>query len=193
MTQDLLSLFQERGALLDGHFVLSSGLHSPGYLQCARVLMDPELATRLGRELADALRPALPEAPRAVVAPALGGVLVAHEVARAFGCRGMFTERQAEKMTLRRGFSLEPGEPVVVVEDVLTTGKSTREVLDVMRAQQARVLAVGSLVDRIAGDVDFGVPRRSLLRLEVPTYPADACPLCAAGGTAVKPGSRGLR
>jgi orotate phosphoribosyltransferase len=193
MTQDLLAVFQERGALLDGHFVLSSGLHSPRYLQCARVLMDPELATRLGRELAEALRPVLPELPRAVVAPAMGGVLVAHEVARAFGCRGLFTERQDERMTLRRGFGLEPGEPVVVVEDVLTTGKSTREVLDVMRQHQARVLGVGSLVDRTVGEVDLGVPRRSLLRLEVPTFTTDECPLCAAGGTAVKPGSRGLR
>ena len=116
-----------------------------------------------------------------MVAPALGGVLVAHEVARAFGCRGLFTERLDGVMTLRRGFTLEAGEPVVVVEDAITTGKSTREVLDAMQAHGARVLAVGSLVDRSVGEVDFGVPRRSLVKLDVPTYPADACPLCARG------------
>ena len=188
---DLLSLFVERGALLDGHFLLSSGLHSPRYLQCARVLMDPALAMRLGADLAASLRLVLGDArPGAVVAPAMGGVLVAHEVARAFGCRGLFTERQDGVMTLRRGFALERGEAVVVVEDAITTGKSTREVLDAMAAAGARVLAVGSLVDRSVGDVDFGVPRRSLLRIEVPTYPAEDCPLCRAGSKPVKPGSR---
>jgi len=191
VTDPVLSLFVERGALLEGHFLLSSGLHSPRYLQCARVLMDPALATDLGRALADKLREAVGgEKPRAVVAPALGGVLVAHEVARAFGCRGLFTERQEGVQTLRRGFTLEAGEPVVVVEDAITTGKSTREVLDAMKVAGARVLAVGSLVDRSVGDVDFGVPRRSLVRLEVPTYPADGCPLCASGSKPVKPGSR---
>lgn len=188
---DLLTVFVERGALLDGHFLLSSGLHSPRYLQCARVLMDPELATRLGARLAEKLKGVLGGArPGAVVAPALGGVLVAHEVARGFGCRGLFTERQDGTMTLRRGFSLEPAEAVVVVEDAITTGRSTREVLDAVAARGARAIAVGSLVDRSVGEVDFGVPRVSLLRLEVPTYPADACPLCAAGSKPVKPGSR---
>ena len=187
----MLSLFVERGALLDGHFLLSSGLHSPRYLQCARVLMDPALATRLGGALADRLRAVLGGAePGAVVAPALGGVLVAHEVARAFGCRGLFTERQDGMMTLRRGFTIEAGEQVVVVEDAITTGRSTREVTDAVTALGARVLAVGSLVDRSVGEVDFGVPRCSLLRLDVPTYPAEACPLCAAGLPPVKPGSR---
>jgi orotate phosphoribosyltransferase len=181
----------ERGALLEGHFLLSSGLHSPRYLQCARVLMDPPLATRLGGELAERLRDALGGAqPGAVVAPALGGVLVAHEVARAFGCRGLFTERQDGVMSLRRGFTLEAGEAVVVVEDAITTGRSTREVMDAVTARGARVLAVGSLVDRSVGEVDFGVPRRSLVRLDVPTYPAESCPLCAAGSRPAKPGSR---
>jgi len=188
---DLLALFREREALLEGHFLLSSGLHSPRYLQCARVLMDPELASRLGRSLADALRPQLGGAgPRAVVAPALGGVLVAHEVARAFGCVGLFTERQDGAMTLRRGFRLERDEPVVVVEDVITTGGSTREVMAAVRETGARVVAVASLVDRSGGTVDLGVPRASLLRLEVPTYPAAECPLCAAGSRPEKPGSR---
>jgi orotate phosphoribosyltransferase len=191
VSDPVLDIFIERGALLDGHFLLSSGLHSPRYLQCARVLMDPRVATDLGRALADQLREAVQGVqPGAVVAPALGGVLVAHEVARAFGCRGLFTERQEGVMTLRRGFAIEPGEPVVVVEDAVTTGKSTREVLDAMTVQGARVLAVGCLVDRSFGNVDFGVPHRSLLRVEVPTYPADACPLCASGSRPVKPGSR---
>jgi orotate phosphoribosyltransferase len=153
--------------------------------------MDPDLARRLGAELARALEPVLGGAkPGAVVAPALGGVLVAHEVARAFGCRGLFTERHDGVMTLRRGFGLDPGENVVVVEDAITTGKSTREVLDAVQSRRARVVAVGSLVDRGVGDVDFGVPRRSLLRLEVPTWEPSACPLCAAGSRPEKPGSR---
>ena len=190
MDDALLAVFRERGAILEGHFLLSSGLHSPRYLQCARVLMDPVLATRLGRDLANAIRPLIEsEQPSAVVAPALGGVLVAHEVARAFGCRGLFTERQESAMTLRRGFALEPGEGVVVVEDVLTTGKSTREVMDLVRVLGARVLAVGSLVDRSTG-VDLGVPRASLLELTVPTYAPESCPLCAQGSRPEKPGSR---
>jgi orotate phosphoribosyltransferase len=191
MAEDLLSVFKERGALLEGHFLLSSGLHSPRYLQCALVLADPSLATRLGKELAEALRPHLQgQKPSAVVAPALGGVLVAHEVARAFSCRGIFTERQDGAMTLRRGFSLAGGEPVVVVEDVITTGGSTREVIDAVRARGAKVVAVGSLVDRSGGSVELGVPRRSLLCLEVPTYAPETCPLCASGSKPVKPGSR---
>jgi orotate phosphoribosyltransferase len=195
LTHDsLLRLFEEHGALLQGDFLLTSGLHSPRYLQCARVLMEPAVATRLGAQLAERLSPLLGgKAPGAVVAPALGGVLVAHEVARAFGCRGLFTERQEGAMTLRRGFTLEAGEGVVVVEDVITTGGSTREVMDAVSARGAKVLAVGSLVDRSGGAVDLGVPRRSLLELEVPAYPADACPLCAAGSKPEKPGSRAAR
>jgi orotate phosphoribosyltransferase len=195
LTHDsLLRLFGERKALLEGHFLLTSGLHSPRYLQCARVLMDPVLATRLGAGLAARLRPLLGGAAiGAVVAPALGGVLVAHEVARALGCRGLFTERQDGTMTLRRGFTLEAGEPVVVVEDVITTGGSTREVMDAVASRGGRVVAAGSLVDRSGGKVDLGVPRRSLLELEVPAYPAGACPLCAAGSTPEKPGSRAAR
>jgi orotate phosphoribosyltransferase len=192
--ESLLRSFEEKGALLQGHFLLSSGLHSPRYLQCARVLMDPPLATRLGAELARRLQGRLGgTAPGAVVAPALGGVLVAHEVARAFGCRGLFSERQEGVMSLRRGFALEPGEGVVVVEDVITTGGSTREVMDAVVRAGARVVAVGSLVDRSGGRLDLGIPRESLLALEVPAYPAEGCPLCAAGSRAEKPGSRAPR
>ena len=191
---DILRLFQERGALLEGHFLLSSGLHSPRYLQCARVLTDPGVATALGAALADRLRPHLrAKPPTAVVAPALGGVLVAHEVARALGCRGLFTERQGGTMTLRRGFALREAEPLVVVEDVITTGGSTREVIEAVRARGARVIAVGSLVDRSGGAADVGVTRRSLLELEVPTYSPEACPLCADGSSPEKPGSRASR
>jgi len=187
---DVLQLFRERGALLEGHFLLSSGLHSPRYLQSALLLMDPALATRLGQALADGLRPLLPEPPAAVVAPALGGVLVAHEVARAFGCRGIFTERQDGAMTLRRGFGFAPGEPVAVVEDVITTGLSTRETMDAVTSRGARVVGVGCLVDR-GGAASLGVQSHRLMELDVPTFRPDACPLCAAGGTPTKPGSRG--
>jgi len=189
MSDELMELFQGAGALLEGHFLLTSGLHSPRYLQCARVLMDPVAATRLGTTLASALGPLLPEPPGAVVAPALGGIIVAHEVARGLGCRALFTERPEGRMTLRRGFSILPGEGVVVVEDVVTTGGSTREVMDVVRASGGRVLAAGSLVDRGAS-VDLGVPRRSLLAMEIPAWPADQCPLCAQGSRPEKPGSR---
>ena len=153
--------------------------------------MDPVLASRLGQDLADALRPVVgDELPSAVVAPALGGVIVSHEVGRGFGCRAVFTERQEGEMLLRRGFGLEPGEPVVVVEDVITTGRSTREVLDAVGKTGARVLAVGSIVDRSSPPPDFGVPYRSLLQVEVATWPAAECPRCAEGSLPVKPGSR---
>jgi len=191
VTDDFLTLFKERGALLEGHFLLSSGLHSPRYLQCARLLMDPPLAARLGDRLAAALRALIAEArPAAVLAPALGGVIVSHEVGRALGCRALFTERQEGRMTLRRGFTLEEGEGVVVVEDVVTTGGSTREVIETARAHGARVLAAGSLVDRSGGALDLGLPRCALLSLEVPAYAPGNCPLCAAGSPPEKPGSR---
>ncbi len=190
-SEKLLYLFQEREALLEGHFLLSSGLHSPRYLQCARVLMDPAIATSLGAALAERLQPLLGDAsPTVVVAPALGGVLVAHEVARRLGCRGLFTERHEGAMTLRRGFALEENEPAVVVEDVITTGGSTREVIEAVRTCGARVLAAGSLVDRSGGAADVGVPRSSLLEIEVPTWSPEECPLCAGGSAPVKPGSR---
>ncbi len=189
MSDGLLELFRSSGALLEGHFLLTSGRHSSRYLQCARVLMDPISATRLGGALAAALGPVLTEPPGAVVAPALGGVIVAHEVARGLGCRALFTERQDGRMTLRRGFSILPGEGVAVVEDVITTGGSTREVMDVVRAAGGRVLAAGSLVDRSVG-LDLGVPVVSLVIVDAPTYPADECPLCAQGSRPEKPGSR---
>jgi orotate phosphoribosyltransferase len=191
MSEELLAVLKDRSALLQGHFRLSSGLHSAQYLQCARVLMDPPLATRLGADLAAALRD-VPEAgtPAAVVAPALGGILVAHELARALGCRGLFTERKEGIMVLRRGFTLERGEAVVVAEDVITTGGSTREVIDAVRTRGARVVAVGCVVDRSGGTADLGVPLRSLLALDIPTYPPATCPMCARGSEPEMPGSR---
>lgn len=192
MSEDLLRVFQEREALLEGHFLLSSGLHSPRYLQCARVLMDPVLATRLGAALGARLGPTLAERPAtAVVSPALGGVVIGQEVARALGVNALFTEREAGKMTLRRGFRLGPSDVVVVVEDVVTTGGSTREVIDVVTRRGGAVAAAAALVDRSGGGgAGLPVPLHSLLQIEVPTWAAEDCPLCARGGTAVKPGSR---
>jgi orotate phosphoribosyltransferase len=193
VSEDLRALLEDRGALLDGHFRLSSGLHSAQYLQCARMLMEPALATRLGADLAAALRD-VPEAgaPGAVVAPAIGGILVAHELARALGCRGLFTERQEGIMLLRRGFTLDPGEAVVVAEDVITTGGSTREVIDAVRTRGARVVAVACVVDRSGGAADLGLPLRSLLALDIPAYPPATCPMCARGSKPEIPGSRAV-
>ena len=185
----ILDIFKKQGALLEGHFLLSSGLHSPQYLQCARVLMDTRIASDLGARLA-ALLKAAGVHPNVVVAPAMGGIVVGHEVARGFGCRSLFTEREGTTMTLRRGFTLERGETVVVVEDVVTTGKSTREVLAVVEAAAAKVVGIASLVDRSSGQAGFEVPFEALLRIAVETWSASACPLCAAGSVAVKPGSR---
>jgi orotate phosphoribosyltransferase len=191
MSQELLQLFISRGALLEGHFLLSSGRHSPRYLQCARVLMDPPLATRLGADLAARVRETIGAAPvAAAVSPALGGVVIGQEVARGLGARALFTEREAGRMTLRRGFQLSPGDRVVVVEDVVTTGGSTREVIDVVTALGAIPLAAAALVDRSGGQAALPVPLHALLQLEVPTHEAGSCPLCAAGTAAVKPGSR---
>lgn len=186
---DILDIFRRQGALLEGHFLLSSGLHSAQYLQCARVLMDTRIASDLGGRLAVQFK-AAGVTPDVVVAPAMGGIVVGHEVARGFGCRSLFTEREGTTMTLRRGFTLERGETVVVVEDVVTTGKSTREVMAVVEAAGARVIGVASLVDRSSGKAGFEVPFQSLLAISVDSWSPGACPLCAAGSTAVKPGSR---
>jgi orotate phosphoribosyltransferase len=188
-----VDLLRARGALLEGHFRLTSGLHSAAYLQCARLLMDPLLASELGSQLAEAVGRATRGAPaRAVVAPAIGGILVAHEVARALGCRALFTERQEGAMVLRRGFALAEGEPVIAVEDVVTTGGSLGETIDAARAQGAKVLAAGCLIDRSGGAASLGVPLATLLTLDVQTYPAAECPLCARGSRPEKPGSRVL-
>jgi orotate phosphoribosyltransferase len=187
-SQQLLALLEQTGALLEGHFVLTSGLHSALYLQCARVLQYPEHAERLGRALASHFKD---EAISAVVAPAIGGIIVAHEVARALGVRALFTERESGMMKLRRGFSLDEGERVLVVEDVVTTGGSTRETIDAVTRAGGVVVAAGSLIDRSGGSADVGVRQAALLRLKVSAYDPADCPLCRAGMPAIKPGSRG--
>jgi orotate phosphoribosyltransferase len=184
---EVIEVFRERGALLEGHFILSSGLHSDRYIQCALVLQYPEIAARLCSALADKLRYLEPSV---VAAPALGGVIVAHEVARAVFARAIFTERQEGRMTLRRGFSLSPGEQTLVVEDVVTTGGSTRETIQCVEQAGGSVVGVGSLIDRSGGAVDLGAPRASLVTLTVRNYEPADCPLCRAGTIAVKPGSR---
>ena len=179
--------FEETGALLTGHFRLSSGLHSDRYLQCARLLMWPKRAEEAGRELGAKLAEF---GARAVVSPALGGVVIGHETARALGVPAMFVERKVGAFALRRGFALEAGEPVVVVEDVFTTGKSTREAAAAVEAAGGRVAAVGSIVDRGLPVGAFSVPSRSLLSLSVPSWTEADCPLCKKGVPIDSPGSR---
>lgn len=189
--EDVLKTFEENQALLKGHFLLSSGLHSNRYLQCALVLQHPAVAERLCAELAAKARAnAAIGSIDLVIAPALGGVIVAHEVARALGVRALFTERQESAMTLRRGFQIAPGERCFVVEDVVTTGGSTREVMAVVESFGGKTVGAGSLIDRSGGAVDLGVPRHALAVLEVPTYTPDECPMCKQGSVAIKPGSR---
>ena len=186
-TDRVLRLLKRTGALLEGHFLLSSGLHSDRYFQCARLLQHPRHAARVGRALAALCRPLGAEL---VVSPALGGVIIGHEVGRALGVRAIFTEREQGVMRLRRGFTITPGERVLVVEDVVTTGKSTLEAAAAVAAAGGRVVGLASIVDR-SGGVTFPVPFRSLLQLQVATHAPESCPLCRAGKLpAIKPGSR---
>src|SRR5438105_10214126 len=187
MTRDeLLDVFKRSGALLEGHFRLTSGLHSSGYLQCALVLQHPQHAEALGRALGErtrGLRPTL------VLSPALGGIVIGQEVGRALGVRAIFAERQDGGLTLRRGFIVGETDRVLVVEDVLTTGGSTRETMQVARAAGGHVVGAASIVNR-ARDVELGVPYVSLVPIDLPTFEPDKCPLCAQGMPVVKPGSR---
>ncbi len=186
--EGLLDLFRRSGALLDGHFRLSSGLHSPGYLQCALVLQHPEHAAVLGAALAERVRSLRPAA---VLSPALGGIIIGHEVARALGVRAIFAEREDRILTLRRGFRLADAERVLVVEDVVTTGGSTRETMQVARAAGAQVVGAVSIVDRSgAGHASLDAPLFSLLEISLPTYDPGSCPLCASGIPVARPGSR---
>ncbi len=182
----VLDLFRRSGALLEGHFRLTSGLHSAGYLQCALVLQHPDQAEALGQALAARVagRPVT-----AVLSPALGGLIIGHEVARALGVRAIFAERQEGALTLRRGFTLGPDDLVLVVEDVVTTGGSTRETMDVARRAGATIVAAGAIVDR-SGGAALDVPFQALATLSLPTYRPDECPLCAKGLPVTKPGSR---
>jgi len=183
----VLTLFRQSGALHEGHFKLSSGLHSHGYLQSALVLQHPEHAEALGRALAEKLGGL---GATAVLSPALGGLIIGHEVARALGVRALFAERQDGTLTLRRGFTLEPGDRVVVIEDVVTTGGSTRETMAVAAENGATVVAAGAIVDRSNGTSKLEVPFQSLVTLSIATYQPEACPLCQAGLPVTKPGSR---
>ena len=186
-----LQLFEQTGAYLRGHFRLTSGLHSPEYLQCAKVLQYPEHADKLGRELAEAILALDPTPVSVVASPAVGGLIIGHEVARALKARCIFTERDAGgKMTLRRGFAIEPGETAVVIEDVITTGGSTREVYEVLRHAGANVIAAGSIIDRSAGAADVGVRRVALHSMKVTAYNEADCPMCRDGVPVEKPGSR---
>jgi orotate phosphoribosyltransferase len=184
---EVFELFRASGAMLEGHFELSSGLHSDRYFQCALLLQNP----RRAEQLAQGLAPLIPKVDL-VVGPALGAVTWAHEMARALGVDGIFTERKDGEMVLRRGFTIEPGTKVLVVEDVLTTGGSAKEVLRVLKELGADVVAVGSILNRSGGNPfeEFGLPLYCLAEAEVQTWEPAACPLCAAGTAAIKPGSR---
>ena len=184
----VLGLFRQSGALLEGHFTLSSGLHSERYLQSALVLQHPEFAEALGRALAEKTRHFQATV---VLSPALGGIVIGQEVGRALGVRAIFAERQDKVLQLRRGFTLEPSDRVLIVEDVITTGGSTRETAVVAEALDARVIGAAAIVDRGSDPARLNLPMQTLVRLDVPTYQPDACPLCARGVPVVKPGSRG--
>jgi orotate phosphoribosyltransferase len=205
-TVAILDRFRRAGALLEGHFRLTSGLHSSGYLQCALVLQHPREAEALGAAIADRVRGLGVEA---VLSPALGGIVIGQEVGRALGVRALFAERQDSRLMLRRGFSLQPGERVLVVEDVVTTGGSTRETIDVARVAGAVVVGAAAIIDRREipnpkpqnptsdnlgsgiWDLGFGdVPFHALARVSLPTYDPASCPLCLAGRPVIKPGSR---
>lgn len=184
---EILRIFRDTQALLDGHFVLRSGLHSRQYFQCALVLQHPRIAERLCAELVVKLKNA---GAQVVISPALGGLFVGHEVARALDVRHVFVEKNAAgKLGLRRGFQIARGEKVLVVEDVVTKGGRVQETLDIVRALGGEAVGVGTLVDRSGGKVGFGVPLESLLRLSVDTFDPVTCPLCQAGMPVVKPGS----
>ena len=185
--KQVLDIIESKDAILDGHFNLSSGLHSPQYLQCARVLMHPRAAEKLGKELAKRFADTEIDT---VIAPALGGILVSHEVAKELNVKSFFTERVEGKMTLRRGFHLDPGEKVLVVEDVITTGLSTREVIKTVEAAGAEVIGVGCLIDRSKGSASFDAQFESLASIDIPTYKPETCPLCAKKIPLTKPGSR---
>jgi orotate phosphoribosyltransferase len=188
---EVVGLFRECGALLEGHFLLTSGMHSPHYLQCARVLMEPARATRLGAALIAKLRRELPGlSVDAVVAPALGGVVLGYELARQLGVRSLFVERDGVRFALRRGFALERGCRVLLAEDVVTTGLSSRECIACVMAEGAVVVAATCLIDRSGGRADLGVPLVALAELDLPVYPADRLPPELARQPAVKPGSR---
>ena len=188
--EEVLAEFRAAEALLEGHFVLSSGLRSSRYLQCARVLMDPRRAERLAQALADRLPAGIRDLVQVVVSPAMGGVIIGHEMGRALGVPAIFVERPTGTFELRRGFRLERGQRVLLVEDVVTTGLSSREAIEAVKQAGAMVIGAAALVDRSNGSAELGVPFTPLIRLDVPTYPPDSLPSELAALPAIKPGSR---
>lgn len=185
--QLVLRLLEESGALRRGHFLLSSGRHSPAYVQCALLLEDPVRSRAVGAHLAEELRSFHPDS---VLSPALGGIIIGHEVAAALGVPFRFAERKGDDLGLRRGFSLRQGERVVIVEDVVTTGRSTLETAALATGRGARVVAIGAIIDRTGGQAPFDIPFRSLMTLGLPSFTPGECPQCQAGGSPEKPGSR---
>ena len=189
-SEQMIQIFKDTEGLLEGHFQLTSGLHSNRYFQCAKVFQYPHHAETLCSEIAANFKDSNIDL---VVSPAVGGIVVGQEVARLLGVRHIFTERVDGQMTLRRGFTIDAGEKALVVEDVTTTGGSVKEVIKTLQGMEATIVSVGAVVDRSGGTVDFGVPYFSLLQIDVETFEPDNCPLCESGSEAVKPGSRGLK
>jgi orotate phosphoribosyltransferase len=193
---DVIEKFKETNALLEGHFILSSGLHSPKYLQCALALQMPEDAAEYGREIAERLvrtgngSDRIPADIDTIASPAIGGLVIGYATAQALNVRFVWTERQDSDMILRRGFTIKPGERILVVEDVITTGGSTRECIAALESLGAKVVAAASIIDRSNGVADVGVPHIELVRLDVPSYRPEECPMCESGEPAYKPGSR---
>ncbi|MFC2166633.1 orotate phosphoribosyltransferase [Acidobacteriota bacterium] len=187
---DILNIFKETEALLEGHFILTSGLHSASYFQCAKVFQYPWHAETLCRDIADHFKD---EKIDVVISPAVGGIVFGQEVGRLLNVRAIFSERVDGKMTLRRGFEISPGERILLAEDVTTTGGSVKEVIEILKESQAEIVAVTSVVDRSSSKAQFGIPYFSLFQMEVLNYEANSCALCASGSQAVKPGSRGLK
>lgn len=185
--EDVINEFKKTAALLEGHFQLTSGLHSAVYLQCARVLQYPEKAEQFGREIADRFRD---QGIQLVASPAIGGIVIGHEVARALGARFIWTERENGKMTVRRGFTVTPGEKTLVVEDVITTGGSTLETIECLKSAGAEVIGAASIIDRSGGEADVSVPRIALASLKVVAVDPASCDACQQGDPVVKPGSR---
>ena len=188
--QKVLDIFTETGVMLKGHFLLTSGRHSDTYMQCAHLFKYPQYSQMLAQDLVDQFAG---QALDLVVGPAIGGIILSYEVSRLLGVQNMFVERENGAMTLRRGFEIQPGQKVLIVEDVVTTGGSVVETMDVVRAAGGEIIGVGVIVDRSAGKVDFGVPLHSVISMEVKSYPADECPVCETGLPLVKPGSRKIK